>query len=112
MTKNIKVQYSTRYSSKHCCSVPKIQMEGKWLEELGFSVGDTIAVEYEKGSIRIRPLTAEEQMQKEQEELGTTIRKRTAELKYLQLKAEQNLSSLGMVAESDLPYSEDSSVNV
>ena len=69
MTKNIKVQYSTRYNSKRCCSVPKIQMEGKWLEELGFSVGDTVAVEYEKGSIRIRPLTAEEQMQKEQEEL-------------------------------------------
>ena len=51
MTKNIKIQYSTRYNNRKYHSVPKIQMEGKWLEELGFSIGDIVAVEYENGCI-------------------------------------------------------------
>ncbi|MBQ9303887.1 SymE family type I addiction module toxin [Butyrivibrio sp.] len=40
MTKTIKVQYSTRYTDRRHIEVPKIQMEGKWLEAIGFSVGD------------------------------------------------------------------------
>lgn len=59
-TKNIKVQYSSRmsggsgyYGSSRYTSYPKIQMEGKWLQELGFNVGDKLNVEYEEGSIRI-----------------------------------------------------------
>ncbi len=28
-------------------------MEGKWLEALGFHIGDALTVEYEEGSIRI-----------------------------------------------------------
>ena len=59
-TKNIKVQYSSRtasssyaYGSTRYTSYPKIQMEGKWLEALGFHVGDQLKVEYEEGSIRI-----------------------------------------------------------
>lgn len=56
-TKNIKVQYSSRCSSSRHCSRytyhPKIQMEGKWLEELGFHIGDSLKVEYEEGFIRI-----------------------------------------------------------
>ena len=40
MTKTIKVQYSTRYNGRRYSEVPKIQMEGKWLEAIGFSVGD------------------------------------------------------------------------
>ena len=76
-TKNIKVLYSSRYSqsggilrtgSGPCCTVPKIQMEGKWLEALGFSIGTPLIVEYEEGSIRIRTLTAEELAAKEQRE--------------------------------------------
>lgn len=61
MQKNIKVQYSSRctssgymYGSRYT-SYPKIQMEGKWLEALGFHVGDILNVEYEEGSIRITP---------------------------------------------------------
>ena len=59
-TKNIKVQYSSRMSQSRSyygggsyTSYPKIQMEGKWLESLGFHVGDQLKVEYEEGSIRI-----------------------------------------------------------
>lgn len=59
-TKNIKVQYSSRCISPHTywggsryTTYPKIQMEGKWLEALGFHVGDQLQVEYEEGSIKI-----------------------------------------------------------
>lgn len=58
-SKNIKVQYSSRstggnyYNGSRYTSYPKIQMEGKWLQELGFHVGDRLKVEYEEGSIRI-----------------------------------------------------------
>ena len=60
-TKNIKVVYSSRCTSRsywggsNYTSYPKIQMEGKWLEALGFHVGDRLLVEYEEGSIRITP---------------------------------------------------------
>lgn len=112
MTKNIKIQYSTRYNIRNSYSVPKIQMEGKWLEDLGFSIGDTVAVEYEKGCIQIRPLTTEEQSQKQQKDLESAIRRKAAELKLLKLRAETSCSKSGMVAESGSHYSEDSSVSV
>ena len=54
MTKTIKVQYSTRYTGRSYSEVPKIQMEGKWLETIGFSVGDRIHVDYDNGRIIIR----------------------------------------------------------
>ena len=61
-TKNIKVQYSSRcnqsrsyWGGSSYTSYPKIQMEGKWLQELGFNVGDKLKVEYEEGCIRITP---------------------------------------------------------
>lgn len=54
MTKTIKVQYSTRYSGRKYSEVPKIQMEGKWLETIGFSVRDNILVDYDKGKIILR----------------------------------------------------------
>ena len=54
MTKTIKVQYSTRYNGRRYSEVPKIQMEGKWLEAIGFSVGDKIHVDYDEDKIIIR----------------------------------------------------------
>ncbi len=54
MTKTIKVQYSTRYTDRKYSEVPKIQMEGKWLEVIGFSVGDKVYVDYDNGKIIIR----------------------------------------------------------
>ena len=40
--KHIKVAYTSRLSGGSYTQVPKIQMEGRWLEELGFSIGNTI----------------------------------------------------------------------
>ena len=54
MTKTIKVQYSTRYTDRRYSEVPKIQMEGKWLEAIGFFVGDKLLVDYEEEKIIIR----------------------------------------------------------
>ncbi|MGE9875807.1 SymE family type I addiction module toxin [Hornefia butyriciproducens] len=53
MTKTIKVQYSTRYAGRRYSEVPKIQMESKWLEYIGFSVGDMIHVDCDEGKIII-----------------------------------------------------------
>ena len=46
-TKKMKVQYSSRtrqgknhYFGSRYIETPKIQMEGKWLEALGFHIGD------------------------------------------------------------------------
>ena len=41
---------------------PKITMEGKWLEELGFHIGDKLTVEYESGIIKIIPAPVEAPM--------------------------------------------------
>ena len=56
----MKVQYSTRarqskshYFSGEYIEMPKIQMEGKWLEALGFHIGDAIQVAYEESSTHI-----------------------------------------------------------
>ena len=54
MTKTIKVQYSTRYTGRRYSEVPKIQMEGKWLEAISFSSGDKLIVDYEEDKIIIR----------------------------------------------------------
>ena len=60
-TKNLKVLYSTRTRNSNSCiygnsyiETPKISMEGKWLEALGFHIGDKLQVDYEEGSIHIR----------------------------------------------------------
>lgn len=39
--------------------LPKIKMEGKWLEELGFHIGDRLVVEYGDGAIHITRADAE-----------------------------------------------------
>lgn len=59
-TKKMKVQYSSRarqskshYFGSGYIETPKIQMEGKWLEALGFHIGDAIQVVYEEGAIHI-----------------------------------------------------------
>lgn len=56
-TKKLKVAYSTRWTGSYCrntVTTPKIQMEGKWLEALGFHIGDMLQVDYEEGAIHIR----------------------------------------------------------
>ncbi len=96
-TKHLKIAYSARYPQSGFCTVPKIQMEGKWLEELGFSIGSTVMVEYEEGSIRIRPLTKEELLLKEEHDLCKEVDNKTIELQLLKKKYSQ-------VAESSTLY--------
>ncbi len=109
LTKNLKVAYTSRYSKSSYTSVPKIQMEGKWLEELGFAIGTLLKVEFEEGSIRIRPLTAEEASEQKQQELKAELDRKSAELKKVQLglaAAYAGLSpELSQVAEPSSPYS-------
>lgn len=60
-TKKIKVLYSSRQTGSRSyfggstySQIPKIQMEGKWLDALGFHIGDALQVDYEDGEIHIR----------------------------------------------------------
>ena len=59
--KKMKVLYSSRSRSgsyiggSSYTTTPKISMEGKWLESLGFKIGDAIEVSFEENSIRISP---------------------------------------------------------
>lgn len=63
-TKKMKVLYAsrTRQSSNlwgrdsSYIETPKISMEGKWLDALGFHIGDAIQVSYEDNCIRITPM--------------------------------------------------------
>lgn len=103
-SKNMKVAYSTRYPQKGACTVPKIQMEGKWLENLGFFVGSTVIVEYEEGSIRIRPLSEEELVLKEHGELQAQLKHKEKELRLMQTSYE----NLSKVAEASGIYGEHS----
>lgn len=112
-TKNIKVVYTSRYSQslgvRHtgtgpCTEVPKIQMEGRWLEQLGFTIGAPLIVEYEEGSIHIRTLTAEELAAKEQREARAELEKRIAQLEQMKRRIDAEAASLSMVAEPARPY--------
>lgn len=88
-TKNIKVAYTNRYNQNAITAVPKIQMEGHWLEQLGFTIGTPLIVEYEENSIHIRTLTAEEQAEKEQQKLQAEIEKMTAKLEKMKAKTKR-----------------------
>jgi toxic protein SymE len=112
-TKNIKVVYTYRHHQSGgvlhsgtgpCTAVPKIQMEGWWLEQLGFTIGAPLIVEYEEGSIHIRTLTAEELAAKEQREAQAELEKRIAELKEMRLRIDAEAAALSRVAEPAPAY--------
>lgn len=103
--KNIKVVYTSRSTQKGYTTVPKIQIEGKWLEDLGFSIGDTIAVEYQEGSITIRRFTAEEAAEQERKALEADIKKKKAEMKRLRKGLHSCIENYSKVAESNVSYS-------
>ena len=58
-SKSIKVISASRITKRgsllygQSVYLPKIQMEGKWLEKLGFHIGDKLTVTYEEGWICI-----------------------------------------------------------
>ena len=96
-TKNIKVAYSNRYGNRTSTTYPKIQMEGKWLEELGFSIGTRLVVEYGEGSIRIRPFTEDENAREEERIL-------LAEQAKIQKALKAQIGRLPKVAEPETAY--------
>lgn len=102
--KNIKVAYTSRSSSGSYTQVPKIQMEGRWLEELGFSIGSTIVVEYDEGSIRIRQMTEEELANCRREQLKKELAAKSASIRKLQKSLDGDLQALSLVAESSHGY--------
>ena len=55
-TKSIKVLHSNAHADR-----PKISMEGKWLEQLGFHIGDRLLVEYVNKAIFISHIVDPEQ---------------------------------------------------
>ena len=102
--KNIKVAYTSRSSGGSNTQVPKIQMEGRWLEELGFSIGSTIVVEYDEGSIRIRQMTEEELADCRREQLKKELAAKSASIRKLQKSLDGDLQALSLVAESSHGY--------
>ena len=112
-TKNIKVVYTYRHHQSGgtlhsgtgpCTAVPKIQMEGWWLEQLGFTIGAPLIVEYEEGSIHIRTLTAEELAAKAQREAQAELEKRIAELEQMKRRIDAEAATLSRVAEPAPTY--------
>ena len=104
--KKIKVQYKSRATTHGYTDTPMIQMTGNWLESLGFSIGDTIMMEYDDTGIRIRPLTAEEQADAVKNELELSIRRKQKELKSMQKRSGAERRKNVMVAESASRYSD------
>ncbi len=102
--KNIKVAYTSRCTGGSYTQVPKIQMEGRWLEELGFSIGSTIVVEYDESSIRIRPMTAEELADRRRAELEKELASKSASIRRLQKSLDEDLRAFSLVAESSNGY--------
>ena len=102
--KNIKVAYTSRSSGGSYTQVPKIQMEGRWLEDLGFSIGSTIVVEYDEGSIRIRQMTEEELADCRREQLKKELAAKSASIRKLQKSLDGDLQALSLVAESSHGY--------
>ena len=102
--KNIKVAYTSRSSGGSYTQVPKIQMEGRWLEELGFSIGSTIVVEYDEGSICIRQMTGEELADCRREQLKKELAAKSASIRKLQKSLAGDLQALSLVAESSHGY--------
>ena len=102
--KNIKVAYTSRIVSGSYTQVPKIQMEGKWLEELGFSIGSTMVVEYGEGSLHIRPMTAEELADRRRAGLEKELAAKSASIRKLKKSLNGDLQALSLVAESPHGY--------
>ena len=108
-TKNIKVQYSSRCQRGFS---PKIQMEGRWLEKLGFPIGTHLVVEYEEGSIRIRPFTEEENAAIEEQKLQAELARKQREYEAARCRLEKQYGPLTMIAEANSNYGTDSTTHL
>lgn len=102
--KKVKVHYRSTDSMDKSNPVPMLQVTGHWLEKLGFSIGDTIIMEYDETSIRFRPMTAEEKVEQKKLDLEKEIKCRTAELEQIKKHADDEISHLSYVAEGKGSY--------
>lgn len=102
--KKIKVAYTSRSTGGSFTQVPKIQMEGRWLEDLGFSIGSTIVVEYDDNSIRIRQMTEEEQAGRRRAEIEKELASKSASIRRLQISLGEGPQTPSLVAESPHSY--------
>lgn len=103
--KKIKVQYRSRATSRDCTYVPMIQITGKWLEALGYEIGDTVFMEYDETGIHIRPLTKTEKAEEEKATIERALRRKQKELEDLQKQVDKGRQELDLVAERNHPYS-------
>ena len=111
-SKIIKVLYSTRtrrdFHSIYAKAMryiwtPKISIEGKWLEALGYHIGDHIHLEYDEEGIHIRPLTAKERKALEQQQAREELEHKIIELDNLKAQMETE-AALSRVAEPRSDY--------
>ena len=103
--KNIKVVYKCRSTGGSYTQVPKIQMEGRWLEGLGFSIGSTLRVGLWEGSLHIRPMTAEELADQQRAELEKELAAKSAAIRRLQKDLHEGSRKLSHVAAPNPGYS-------
>lgn len=112
-SKIIKVLYSSRTrrdfhsiyaGAMHYIWTPKISIEGKWLEALGYHIGDHIKLEYDEQGIHIRPLTPAEQKSLEQQQSTKNLENKIVELEKIKTMIEAETAALSMVAERKLEY--------
>lgn len=64
MTRRLKVYYGSRSKPGHYPAyhrVPRIDLSGRWLNNLGFDIGDYISIECANGKIIIENLTGKEE---------------------------------------------------
>ena len=112
-SKIIKVLYSSRtrrdFHSIYAGAMryiwtPKISIEGKWLEALGYHIGDHIRVEYDEQGIHISPLTAMEAKSLEQQQALENVGRKITALEKIKSQIESEAAALSMVAEPKTAY--------
>lgn len=112
-SKTIKILYSTRTrrdtrsihaGATRYIETPKISIEGKWLEALGYHIGGHVRLEYDESGIHIRPLTAAEQEAMECRQAQAELERRTIELRELKSRMQAENPAPSMVAEPKPPY--------
>lgn len=83
---------------------PKISIEGKWLEALGYHIGDHIRVEYDEKGIHISPMTAAEQKSLEQQQALENVERKITALEKIRSEIKAETAALSMVAERKTEY--------
>ena len=83
---------------------PKISIEGKWLEALGYHIGDHIRVEYDEQGIHISPMTAAEHKSLEQQHALENVERKITALEKIRAEIKAETAALSMVAEPKTEY--------